>query len=160
MVYVTTNRDDVVVVDTRSMTIATRFEIPPWRGAHSLAIDKKHSRLFIGGRTRVTVLSAVDGHLLGDVDVGSRDVSVTAGGIAFRNGQAFATCGEENLAVVGQTEDGTFYLESKIEVPKGTRSLAMNEKSGAIYLPYVEAAAPAQRGQARFPMKVAVLEKK
>jgi DNA-binding beta-propeller fold protein YncE len=161
MVYVVLrDTDEVAVISTRKMAVVTHFEIARWRGPTSIAIDPRHYRLFIGCRSRVAVISAVDGHDLGEVEVGSSNAWVGPGAVAFHDGQAFATCGEGNVAIIDQTPEGKFFLKSKIEVPPGARALAIDDKTSTLYLPYTETPTPQQRSTYKYPMKLAVVAKK
>jgi DNA-binding beta-propeller fold protein YncE len=160
MVYVVIrDKDQMAVIDTRSMTLATRWELTRWRLPTSIAMDRRRSRLFIGARGRVMVVSATDGHELGDAETGLANQWIGAGGVAFHDDHAYAAAGDGNILIVGQNAAGKFVVEGKIDAGPGARALVMDPKSGRMYVPTTEPEVQEGKRKVPAPMKVLVFEK-
>jgi DNA-binding beta-propeller fold protein YncE len=153
MLYVTLfEKDEVAVVDTRKMEVATKWSVGAFLRPGGIAMDQERSRLYVGCRGNVTILSAVDGHELASVMVGSGRVG--PGMMHFHDGKGYVSAGEGFLAVIGQNAEGKFLMQGKIKVPQGW-GFRIDEKMGTIYLPAVD---PAVKGK-RAGVKVVVIEK-
>lgn len=139
-----TDKDQVAVVDTKTMKVLTRWSTAPGGEPVGLAIDREHHRLFIGCRKpqKLVVMSTDDGTILADLPIGrGNDATQFAG-------DAFASCGDGTLAVVRETAPGRFELIQTLATKAGARTMGVNPATGAIYLPTAEFSPPAS-GQGR-----------
>jgi DNA-binding beta-propeller fold protein YncE len=144
-VYVNlTDKAQVAVVDTSTMKVIARWPTAPGAAPVGLAIDREHRRLFIGCRkpAKLVVMDADSGAVLGDLPIGP---GVDATGF---NGDAFASCRDGTLAVARETSPGKFELVQTVRTAPGARTLGINTRTGAIYLPTADFAPPAS-GQGR-----------
>jgi DNA-binding beta-propeller fold protein YncE len=139
-----TDKAQVAVVDTKAMKVLARWPTAPGGAPVGMAIDREHHRLFIGCRkpAKLVVMSADDGTILGDLPIGP-GVDATQ-----FNGDAFASCRDGTLAVARETGPGKFALVQTVTTKAGARTMGVNVKTGAIYLPTAEFAPPAG-GQGR-----------
>jgi hypothetical protein len=144
-VYVNlTDKAQVAVVDTKTMTVLARWSTAPGGGPVGLAIDRARHRLFIGCRNpqKLVVMNADDGTILADLPIGA-GVDATQ-----FDGDAFASCRDGTLAVVRETNPGKFELIQTLATKPGARTMGVNSETGAIYLPTAVFAPPAS-GQGR-----------
>jgi outer membrane protein assembly factor BamB len=144
-VYVNlTDKAQVAVVDTKTMKVVARWSTAPGGAPVGMSIDRGHRRLFIGCRKpqKLVVMSADDGTILADLPIGP-GVDATQ-----FNGDAFASCRDGTLAVVREAAPGKFELIQTVATRTGARTMGVDAKTGAIYLPTAEFAPPAN-GQGR-----------
>jgi outer membrane protein assembly factor BamB len=105
------NKDQVAVVDTKTMKVVDKWSTKPGGQPVGMAIDRDHRRLFIGCRSpqKLIVMSADDGKVLADLPIGASVDAVqfdkTADG-----GNALASCRDATLTVARETSP------SKLEV--------------------------------------------
>jgi hypothetical protein len=138
------DKDQVAVVDTRTMKVLTRWSTAPGGTPVGLSIDREHHRLFIGCRKpqKLVVMSTDDGSVVADLPIGA-GVDATQ-----FNGDAFASCRDGTLAVVRETAPGRFEVIQTVPTKAGARTMGVNPRTGAIYLPTAEFGPPAS-GQGR-----------
>jgi DNA-binding beta-propeller fold protein YncE len=144
-VYVNlTDKAQVAVVDTKTMKVVARWATAPGASPVGLSIDPERRRLFIGCRKpqKLVVMSADDGTILADLPIGP-GVDATK-----FNGDAYASCRDGTLAVVRETAPGKIELVQTVKTKPGARTMGVDSKTGAIYLPTAEFAPPAS-GQGR-----------
>jgi DNA-binding beta-propeller fold protein YncE len=136
MVYVTLHdKEQVAVVDTRIMKLATTWPVAAWQRPTGISMDRLHSRLFLGCRNRVIIMSATDGHIFeaGDITLGTG-----VDGTAFHDGHVFATSTDGTLFVLGQQPEGRFVVQQKLGTSLMVHNVTVNPKTGVLYLPAAE----------------------
>jgi DNA-binding beta-propeller fold protein YncE len=140
MVYVALGeRDEIAVIDTRVMKVATAWGLLQFRNPGGLAIDRVRSRLFVTCGDKISVLSATDGHEMGGVKVRATAAwQFPSAPGAFHEGRVFAAAGDGALAILGQNAEGKFEVQQTLTVEVGARPAAVDAKSGKVYLPSVE----------------------
>jgi hypothetical protein len=129
------NKDQVAVVDTKTMQVVDRWPTAPGGQPVGMSIDPEKRRLFIGCRKpqKLIVMSADDGKLLADLPIG---VSVDA--TKFDNGDAFASCRDGTLTVARETEPGKFEVIQALQTKPGARTMGLDRRSHKLYLPTAE----------------------
>lgn len=138
------DKDQVAVVDTRSMKVLARWPTLPGGSPVGMAMDVARRRLFIGCRKpqKLIVMSADDGKVLADFDIG-------AGVDATKfDRDAFASCGDGTLTVARETAPGKFQVAQTVQIPRGARTMGVDPTTHDLYLPTAEFEPPAQ-GQSR-----------
>jgi DNA-binding beta-propeller fold protein YncE len=161
MVYVTLpDKEQVAVIDTRAMKLIATWQLLPGERPTGIAMDRLHSRLFVGMGSGVVVLSATDGH-----DLARLPINGGVDAMAFFDGKAFASSSNGTFTVIGQNAAGAFVVEQTLRTgfaganmngSTPNESMIMNPKTGAIYLP----AGEAQRNGGAPLFKLLILEKK
>jgi DNA-binding beta-propeller fold protein YncE len=133
------NKDLVAVVDLKTRQVIARWPVAPGGHPVGMSIDRKNHRLFIGCRNpqKLIVMSTEDGKVLADLPIGA-GVDATN----FHQGQAFASCRDGSLTVVGE-KAGKFEVEQVVKTPDGARTMGLDDSTDTIYLPTAEMAAPA-----------------
>jgi DNA-binding beta-propeller fold protein YncE len=138
------DKDQVAVVDTKTMKVLNKWPTAPGGSPVGMAIDVARRRLFVGCRRpqKLIVMSADDGKVLADLQIG-------AGVDATKfDGDAFASCGDGTLTVARETAPGEFRVVQTVQTPRGARTMGIDPTTHTIYLPTAEFGPPAE-GQAR-----------
>jgi DNA-binding beta-propeller fold protein YncE len=141
------DKDVVAVIDLKTRKVTARWPVAPGGHPVGMAIDNARHLLFIGCRNpqKLIVMSTETGKVVADLPIGA-GVDATA-----TNGkQAFASCGDGSLAVVGE-KDGKFEVEQVVKTPSGARTMGLDPVTEAIYLPTAEFEAPAPGAATRRP---------
>jgi hypothetical protein len=141
------NKDLVAVVDLKTRKVIARWPVAPGGHPVGMSIDPATHRLFIGCRNpqKLIVMSTVDGKVLAALPIGA-GVDATR----FQNGQAFASCRDGSLTVVGES-GGKFEVEQVVKTAVGARTMDIDPATNTIYLPTAEFAPPAPGSDARRP---------
>jgi hypothetical protein len=100
-----------------------------------MAIDPTNGRIFIGCRNpqKLIVMSTKNGKVEGDMPIGP---SVDA--IKFLDGLAFASTGDSQLSVAGETAPGKFAILQTVKTGEGARTMALDPVARRIFLPSAE----------------------
>ena len=138
------DKDQVAVVDTRTMKVVNKWPTSPGGSPVGMSMDVAQRRLFIGCRKpqKLVVMNADDGKVLADFPIG-------AGVDATKfDGDAFASCGDGTLTVVRETEPGKFQVVQTVQTPRGARTMGVDPATHTVYLPTAEFNPPVE-GQTR-----------
>ena len=122
----------VVVVDTRTLQVLTRWPLAPGESPTGLALDAGHGWLFSACANRqLAVLDVHTGAVLAMVPIGERP-----DGAAFDPGPglAFSSNGEGTLTVVRETSPAKFTVVGNVTTAPGARTLALDPRRHRIYL--------------------------
>ncbi len=119
----------VAVVDLQTRTVVAQWPVAPGGHPVGMAIDAAHHRLFIGCRNpqKLVVMNADNGTIEAALPIGT---GVDAA--AYIDGQAFASCRDGSLTVVGE-KAGKFEVEQVVKTTEGART--MGASGHRIYLP-------------------------
>ncbi len=141
------DKDAVAVVDLQSRKVVARWPVNPGGQPVGMSMDAKTHRLFIGCRKpqKMIVMGTEDGKIKASLPIGA-GVDATA----VDNGQAFASCRDGSLVVIGE-KDGKLIVEQTIKTPDGARTMGLDKTTHTIYLPTAdfEAASVAGRPKAK-----------
>ena len=128
------DKNEVAVVDIGAMKVTTKWPVAPATQPVGLSMDVAGKRLFVGCRSRqMMIMSADDGHISADLPIG---VGVDA--TAFLGGTAFASCGDGTLTVIHETTGGKFEVVQTVKTAPRAKTMAIDGKTGRIYLPTAE----------------------
>jgi len=144
------DKDLVAVVDLKTRKVIARWPVAPGGHPVGMSIDPARHRLFIGCRNpqKLVVMSTVDGKVVAALPIGA-GVDATR----FYKGQAFASCRDGSLTVVGE-RNGKFEVEQTVKTPSGARTMDVDAAANVIYLPTAEfLPVPAGGDPRRPPMK-------
>jgi DNA-binding beta-propeller fold protein YncE len=123
--------NQVAVVDTHVMKVIVRWPVAPGKRPTGLSMDRSTGRLFIGCRNReLIIMDASDGKVLADFSIGA-GVDATA----FNSGFVLASCADGTLTVVREVTPEKFEAAQTLRTEPGARTMAVDGRSGAIYLP-------------------------
>lgn len=139
------DKDLVAVVDLHSGKVLDRWPVAPGGHPVGMAIDPAHHRLFIGCRKpqKMIVMSTETGKVEAALPIGFGNDAAR-----FDRGQAFASCGDGSLTVIGE-KAGHFEVEQVVKTVEGARTMGLDRSSREIFLPTAEMlpAAPGHRPQ-------------
>jgi DNA-binding beta-propeller fold protein YncE len=137
------DKDLVAVVDLKTRKVIARWPVAPGGHPTGMALDGRNHLLFIGCRNpqKLIVMSTEDGKVVADLPIGA-GVDATK----IDGAQAFASCGDGTLTVVGQ-KDGKYQIEQVVKTPDGARTMGIDPSTHTIYLATAELQplAPGQR---------------
>lgn len=147
-VYVNLEDKDVVaVIDLQSRKVTARWPVTPGGQPVGMSMDAKTHRLFIGCRKpqKMIVMSMQDGKVEASLPIGA-GVDATA----VEEGQAFASCRDGSLVVIGE-KAGKLAVEQTVKTPDGARTMGVDPANHQIYLPTAafEAASAGGRPKAK-----------
>lgn len=137
------DKDVVAVVDLNSRKVIARWPVTPGGHPVGMSMDRGTHRLFIGCRNpqKLVVMNAENGKVLASVPIGA---GVDATG--FHGGQAFASCRDGSLVVVGET-GGKFAVGQTVKTPLGARTMGIDTANRRVYLPTAEFDASTSSGR-------------
>jgi DNA-binding beta-propeller fold protein YncE len=142
------DKDEVAVVDTKKMSVVTKWPVSPGAKPVSMAMDRKANRLFIGCRNqKLIIMSAEDGRVAADLPIGA-GVDATV----FANDAIFASCGDGTLAVIRETVPGKFEVVQGVKTAPRAKTMAFDSNSGNIFLPTADG-----QGRSQIPGSFRVL---
>jgi hypothetical protein len=143
------DKDQVAVVDTKTMKVVDKWPVAPGGSPVGMAIDTAHRRLFIGCRKpqKLIVMDADSGKVLADLPIGAG-----CDGTQFAGGDAFVSCGDGTLAVARETAPGKFEIVQNVQTMRGARTIGIDPATRTAYLPTAEFGPPVE-GQRRPPAK-------
>jgi DNA-binding beta-propeller fold protein YncE len=129
------NKDQVAVVDTKTMQVTDHWLTAPGGQPVGMSIDPEKRRLFIGCRKpqKLIVMSADDGKVLANLPIGA-GVDATR----FDGGDAFASCRDGTLTVAHETAPGKFEVVQTLTTKPGARTMGLDRRSHTLYLPTAE----------------------
>lgn len=137
------DKDLVAVVDLKTRKVIARWPVAPGGHPTGMALDERNHMLFIGCRNpqKMIVMSTEDGKVVADLPIGA-GVDATK----IDGAQAFASCGDGTLTVVGQ-KDGKYQVEQVVKTRDGARTMDIDPSTHTIYLATAELQplAPGQR---------------
>ena len=128
------DKNQVAVVDIRTSVVVAHWSTAPGGSPVGMSMDREKRRLFIGCRSpkKMIVMSADNGQVLADLPIGA-GVDATQ-----FDGQAFASCGDGTLTIVGETSPGKFEVVQSVETKRGARTMGLDPATHEIFLPTAE----------------------
>jgi len=140
------DKNQIAVLDTRTMKVIDHWSTAPGGGPTGMAIDREKGVLFIGCRKpqKMIVMSTKDGKVLADLPIGP-GVDATK----FDRGNAFASCADGTLAVVRETSPGKYEVAQTVQTAPGARTMDVDRNTGTIYLAAadMQPQSPGQKGR-------------
>jgi DNA-binding beta-propeller fold protein YncE len=143
---------DVVVIDTRSLTIKTRWPVKPAGQAVALAMDLEHHRLFSSGRnpTTLVMMDADNGKVL-------QSFPITAGVDANiydpATGFVLTSTRAGVLHVFHEDSPDKLTAVEEIKTEYGAKTMGLDAKTHNLFLTTSDFTSPAQPNGARKAIK-------
>jgi YVTN family beta-propeller protein len=135
------DKNEIVVLNTSTYEVESRWKTGRGEEPAGLAIDRKTKRLFAGcGNSLMIVMDAVNGKVIKELPIGDH-----CDGTAFDPTlqYAIASNGEGTITVVKEKSADDFEVLANVPTQKGARTIAINEKTHALYLPTADFEKPA-----------------
>ena len=139
-------KNEIVRVDTARNVADAHWAMPTCVKPHGLAIDRARHRLFATCANKVmVVMDADNGSVLATLPIGE---GTDFASFDPQRGMAYSSNRDGTLSVVAETSPENFVAMPAIQTQIGARTMAIDPKSGRIYLVTAdmivnEAAAPA-----------------
>lgn len=151
------DKSELVHLDAQKMTVLHRWPLAPCQEPSGLALDNKNHRLFAGCDNKMmAVINAESGKVVTTVPIGD---GVDANAFDPALGYAFASTGDGHLTVAHEDSPDKYTVVENVETKKSARTMGLDLKTHAIFLPSAEFEAPApgeRRGKIK-PGSFAVL---
>lgn len=126
------DKNEVAALDTRSLTIKSRWPSAPAASAASLTMDREHRRLFIGGRNKIfAIMDADTGRIVGSFPIGD---GVDANVYEPKTGLVFASTREGILHIFHEDTPDKFSVVENVKTQPGARNMAFDPKTHNVYL--------------------------
>lgn len=138
------DNSQIIVIDTKTLTVLSRWPIAPGESPSGLAIDIRHRRLFsVCENKLMIVLDADNGHVIATLPIGAG-----VDGCAFDPGVglAFSSNGEGTLTVIREETPATFSVVEHVATQRGARTIAVDLKTHVLFLPTAEFGPPPEPG--------------
>jgi YVTN family beta-propeller protein len=145
------DKNEIVVVDTKTFKVVAHWSIAPAEGPTGLAIDKSTNRLFAGCEKLLMVIDATNGKVVDKITIGDG-----CDGVAFdaATKQIFTSNGADaTLTIIQEHDANTFKVIQELPTKKGARTIALDAQTHRIYLPTAEFEAPEPNQKGRPKMK-------
>jgi DNA-binding beta-propeller fold protein YncE len=127
------DKDAVGVVDTNTLAVTARYPLGDKHTPAGLAMDTKSRVLFVACRNpaSLVMLNADTGVVLDTIPIGLGN-----DGVVFNPAtrEVFASQGDGTLAVVKENSPTSFALEQTLPTQSGAKTLALDSKTGHIFL--------------------------
>ncbi|MBV9330750.1 MAG: YncE family protein [Alphaproteobacteria bacterium] len=124
---------DIVAIDTRTNAVIGHWPMPACERPHGIAIDSRHRRVFASCVNKVmTVVDADSGAVLASLPIGG-----FTDGAAFDpvRGRAFSANGDGTVSVIAGKAGQGFVALDEVKTVPSARTMAIDEKSGRLFLP-------------------------
>ncbi len=122
----------IVEFDPKTLAVLARWSIAPGEEPSGLALDKAHHRLFsVCANKLMVVLDAQSGKVISTLAIGG---GVDACAYDAARGLVFSSNGEGTLTVIRQESADKYSVVENIETQRGSRTMALDEKTHKIYL--------------------------
>jgi len=128
------DKNDIAVIDARTLTVATRYSVAPKGGRCSgLAMDVKNRILFAGCRMPQTmvILNAADGKILETLPIGS-----TADSAIFdpKTNEAYSAQIDGTLTIIKENSPTRFAIEQTVQTKDSAKQMVWDSKTNRILL--------------------------
>jgi len=130
------NKDQVAVIDSKTMKVVHKWPTSPGGSPVGMAIDPVNHRLFVGCRKpqKLVIMSTDDGKVLADLPIGA-GVDATQ-----FDGDIYSSCRDGTLAVARETSPGKFAIVQTVVTKPGARTMGIDPTTHSLYLPTAETA--------------------
>ena len=121
--------------DAQGLKVLDRWSVAPCGQPSAMDMDKAHDRVFIGCRSGAfAVVDGNNGHVIATMPIGP---GVDAAEFDAAKGLIYLSSGGDggSLSVFHEDTPDTYSLVEKVTTEPGARTLAVDHKTGNVYLP-------------------------
>jgi len=130
------DKNEVVEVDSRKLTVKERWPIAGCTVPKSIAIDVKNRRLFVGCRNQVmAVVDAASGRVIEKLPIGDH---VDATIFDPDTGMIFNSNGDGTVTVIHEDSANRFHVVETITTRRGAKTMALDLITKRLFLPVAE----------------------
>ena len=130
------DKNEIVVLDTKTFKVTNRWSIAPGESPTGLAIDTKTNRLFAGCEKLLVIIDASNGTIIDKFIIGDG-----CDGVAFDavTKNIYTSNGiDGTLTVIHEENASKFVVLENVKTKKGARTIALDKLTHQIYLPTAE----------------------
>jgi DNA-binding beta-propeller fold protein YncE len=156
------DKSELLALDAQKLSVLHTWPLAPGEGPSGLAIDPAHRRLFsVCGNQKMMILDADDGHVVASPEIGN---GPDACGFDPKRQLAFSSNGRDGtLTVIREESPDQFSVVANVPTKTGARTMALDAKTGHVFLVTAEFAPPpagtdAPRRRAMVPGTFTILE--
>jgi DNA-binding beta-propeller fold protein YncE len=126
------DKNEIVAVDTKNWTVLNHWSLAPAEGPTGLVYDRTTKRLFAGCDKMLAVVNAETGAVMITIPIGDG-----CDGVAFdpKNKLVYTANGEGTISVIKEKDANKFELVGNYPTKRGGRTITIDEKSGALFIP-------------------------
>ena len=126
------DKDEVVVLDSRTNTVKAHWPIAPSAGATAMEMDVQHRRLFIGGRNKVlAIMDADSGKVLQTFPIGD---GVDTNIYDPETGLLLTATREGTLHIFHEDTPDKFSVVETVKTEFGARNMALDPKTHRLFI--------------------------
>jgi YVTN family beta-propeller protein len=137
------DKNEVVALDSRSLTIKARWPVAPAEEATAMDMDVEHRRLFIGGRNKIlAIMDADTGKVIQTFPIGA---GVDTNIYEPATGLVFTAAREGTLHIFHEDSPDKFSVVQTVQTEFGARNMALDPKTHKLFIDtadFTPAAAP------------------
>jgi len=136
------DKSEILALDAHGLTVLQRWPLAPGEEPSGLAFDAAHRRLFsVCSNQKMVILDADSGHVVTTPPIGrGPDACV----FDPKRHLAFSSNGQDGtLTVIREDGPDRFEVVATVPTQAGARTMALDEKTGRIFLATAEVAPPA-----------------
>jgi YVTN family beta-propeller protein len=127
------DKNEVVAIDSSTLTIKSRWPVAPAGTPTALAMDREHRRLFVAGRNpqKLVILDADSGKVIQSFPIsGGADANV----YEPETGLIFVSTREGNVHIFHEDTPDKFSEVETVKTEYGAKTMALDSKTHNIYL--------------------------
>ena len=126
------DKNEIVEVNLKTNKVENRWSISPAEGPTGLEYDRSTKRLFAGCEKMLVVLDAENGKIVDKLPIGNG-----CDGVAFDRKKKYVITsnGEGTITVIKENNANSFTVLGNYPTKRGARTIGIDEKTGALYLP-------------------------
>jgi DNA-binding beta-propeller fold protein YncE len=129
-------KSEIDVIDASTYKILEQWPLAPGKGPSGLAIDRNTMRLFAGCENKMlVVMNAANGKIIGSLPIGDECDAV---GFDIKLNTVYSSNGEGTLTIIKELPGDKFVVNENLATKKGARTLAVDQISHWVYLPFGE----------------------
>ena len=128
------NKNEVIAIDSRTLKITARWQVAPAGGPTSMAMDREHRRLFVGGRNPAmfVVLNADTGKVVGQsFAIGKR---VDSNIYDAETGMAACATGDGTIHIFHEDSPDQFTEVQTVKTEPGAKTMAFDPKTHELFV--------------------------
>jgi DNA-binding beta-propeller fold protein YncE len=127
------NKDLLVKINSRAMTVEARWPVAPCQEPSSLAMDTSTMRLFAGcGNKHMVVVDATRGKVIATLPIGDH---VDATVFDPQEKLIFNSNGEGTITVIKEESPDKYHVVQTVPTQQGARTIALDQATRRLFLP-------------------------
>jgi DNA-binding beta-propeller fold protein YncE len=136
------DKSELVVIDSRKLTIRSRWPVAPAGGPTALAIDREHHRLFTAGRQPqvLVVMDADNGHIIQSFSISA---GVDAAAYEPETGLLFASTREGIIHIFHEDSADKFSEVETVKTEFGAKTMGLDSKTHHLFVDTADFGPPA-----------------